>query len=476
VRRKLIAAAVLVIGGAYATLFSRSVSYVAGGSDSSGYLNEARMIAAGRVEVPIEPMRTMGVPAEDDLAWPFAPLGFRPSTNFRNIVPTYPPGFPVHLMLAALIGGWARAPFLVAPMAAMISIVLLFVVARQLGLSTEWGLAACAILAVWPVFVAQGMQPYSDDLATMWTLASIACALAADRRPAWSTAAGAAFAIGVAVRPTNILLALPLAIALRWKPSRLALAAVAAAPFAVALMWWNARLYGSPLTTGYGSLASAIAWMAPRERIPFYTHFLILHLTPLVFPGGLFVVFDRRAGWRALLVSWFLVFFIFYCFYPCCDDWTSTRFLLPAIPALIIGLMFLLRDWSRTVVACALVAVMVTVGAYQTVKLGVLNYYQGETIYPGAVQWTERQLPRNALLVTMQFSGAFFYYSHRFTARWDYLDRGRFELLRAYAGNANLRWYALLAPFEVDQTQQLAPGVSTPNGKGRDVTLFRLDS
>ncbi len=29
--------------------------------------------------------------------------------------PLYPIGFPLHLALAALIGGWAKAPFLVSP-------------------------------------------------------------------------------------------------------------------------------------------------------------------------------------------------------------------------------------------------------------------------------------------------------------------------------------------------------------------------
>ncbi|MFP5246912.1 MAG: hypothetical protein ACLGH0_09475 [Thermoanaerobaculia bacterium] len=62
--------------------------------------------------------------------------------------------------------------------------------------------------------------------------------------------------------------------------------------------------------------------------------------------------------------------------------------------------------------------------------------------------------------------------------RWDRLDADRFMLLRAYAGNADRRFYALLQDGEVTHAEFLRrlPGVWTPIGRNRDVTLYRLDS
>jgi hypothetical protein len=79
-------------------------------------------------------------------------------------------------------------------------------------------------------------------------------------------------------------------------------------------------------------------------------------------------------------------------------------------------------------------------------------------------------------VVTRDFSGSFLYYSGRSVVRWDELDRDHFELLRAYAGAANLHWYALVSPEEFKDVQTRIPGEWTPIGTHRYVTLYRLDS
>jgi hypothetical protein len=68
-------------------------------------------------------------------------------------------------------------------------------------------------------------------------------------------------------------------------------------------------------------------------------------------------------------------------------------------------------------------------------------------------------------------------YSGRFTARWDRLDADRFQLLRAYAGDANLRWYAVLSEVEVsmDEFHRRLPGKWTPVARYRNVIVYRLD-
>ena len=69
----------------------------AGGSDSSAYLNQARLLASGRLLA--EP-RLPELPSGPHGPLVGSPLGFRPAPN-GSLAPTYPPGYP--LLLAPLM-------------------------------------------------------------------------------------------------------------------------------------------------------------------------------------------------------------------------------------------------------------------------------------------------------------------------------------------------------------------------------------
>jgi 4-amino-4-deoxy-L-arabinose transferase-like glycosyltransferase len=462
------ALALAMIAAAYASLIVRNISFAAGGPDESGYMNEARLLRSGRVRIPIEPLRTLHI--DRSYADVFNPLGFVPGPH-ETIVPSYPAGYPIHLLVAAVVGGWERAPFLVSPLAAFGSILLMFAVTRALGLSQPYAIAAAMMLAVFPAFALQSLQIMSDVPATFWALLTIWLALR--RNP---IAAGIAFGVAVWVRPTNILLAIPLAIALRLELPSLMRAAIAALPFGALLLIFNASMYGSAFTTGYGSLTENLTLHS--ACLHDQSLWLAKLLTPLIFPGGLLVVFDRRAdAWRhrALLPVWFAVFLIFYSLWPVCDAWWYTRFLLPAIPALILGALIVCRGLPK--IAAALVIVVVVVCARDWETFHILRIDDDQAIYPRSIAVAEKVLPRNALVVSGLLSGAFMNYSGRFTARWDRLDADRFQLLRAYAGDANLRWYAVLSEVEVsmDEFHRRLPGKWTPVARYRNVIVYRLD-
>ncbi|MCU1246502.1 MAG: hypothetical protein JWN02_2412 [Acidobacteria bacterium] len=479
----LLVAAVASLG--YLAWLVGHTSAVAGGSDSSGYLNEARMIARGQLRLPMEPMRRLQV--DDSFAPVFAPLGFAPGTVRWTMVPTYPPGLPLHFAVAGMMAGWERAPFLVQPLAALTALWLLYFIGRELGLSRWWSTAPPLLLTVSATFLHYAVQAVSDDLACAWTLAAILCALLARRKDHYAWAAGVAFAIGVAVRPSNLLLALPLAFALEWRLRRLVVAALASLPIGAGLLWWNHALYGNAFTTGYGSAGALFDLSYPLARFPHYSMWLWKTLTPLVYPGGLFLLFDRRLRRmdRALLLAWFAPFFAFYCFYGAYDAWWYTRFLLPAIPALILGSALLLRDaaeaWVRpgrlrTALAVVVIAAIALRGAKQTRRLHIFSIQSEESVYPETVHWAESLLPRNALVVTMQASGAFIYYSGRQTGRWDFLDSENFGELRGRAISHHLQWYAVTFDFETKEWQSRLPGHWTPLARRREATIWRNDS
>src|SRR5260370_27616428 len=125
-------------------------SAAAGSADSSGYLNEARMMAAGKPSLPIRLLSTLHLPSE--YAYVFTPLGFAPSRRHPGrMVPTYPPGLPAHFAIAGSVGGWSQAPFLMPLIAGLLSLALLFVLSRQFRLNAWQCAAARAIPALCPV-------------------------------------------------------------------------------------------------------------------------------------------------------------------------------------------------------------------------------------------------------------------------------------------------------------------------------------
>lgn len=486
----------------YMAVVLRNTCYFAAGPDSSGYMNAARLLSEGRLRIEVTPIRDLQLDY-DTMIYVFTPLGFARGGN-GTMVPTYPAGMPLHMAAVARFGGWKIAPFLVSPFMALGSLVLCVLVGRELGLSVAWGIAAAAILAAFPVFLSHAIQPVSDVVATFWALATIWCALrsfspaAAGEKVALSeakgrmrgrsvgwfaVAAGAAFAVGVWVRPTNFLMAVPLAFALRWRIPLLARAVAGAIPFGLALMAYQTALYGKPWLTGYGSVINVIHFDAFRDCFPFHTGWLVKMATPLVMPGGLLVGFDRKVDrfTRIFLLIWFGVFFVFYVFYPVCDEWFSIRFLMPGVPALIFGLLLVMRDLLgtghryRRAVAVLVVVLIVAAEARVTRSLKVLRADEIDSVYPESVRWAERLLPPDAFVLSGLLSGPFLYYSNRITARWDQIEGERTAVLRhATPGRP---WYAVVSAVEADgaELNRRIPGGWVAIAGNRDIILWRLD-
>ena len=91
--------------GLYCLLLVRYVGAVAGGSDSSGYMNHARLLASGRLHMPA---RTIpGLPQASAPEYLYVPLGFRPARDGDGLVPTYPSGFALFVLAMRPLAGWS---------------------------------------------------------------------------------------------------------------------------------------------------------------------------------------------------------------------------------------------------------------------------------------------------------------------------------------------------------------------------------
>ena len=333
----------------YASLLFPNKSTSVGGSDSSGYLNTARSIAAGRALEPIEALARLKQPAVRQRL--FIPLGYVPGHLSGSMAPMYPIGLPLHAIAFAAIFGWSLGPFLIGPLSAVASVLLVYLVARELSLGSAASVAAAAMFASVTVLTFFALQFMSDAPAAFWSLAAVWLALKSRRRTEWAAAAGMAFGVGVLVRPSTAVLLVPLLFAVA--PSIRAWAAFLAGgvPAAAAFLSFNRAAYGGMLRTGYSQIdaesAFALANLPPRLR--HYGYWISRMMSPLILPAWLGAAFDRLRPlrWRLLLFSWFAVFLLLYSSYGPYETWWYTRYLLPGVPALAIAAAMAGEDLLR---------------------------------------------------------------------------------------------------------------------------------
>ena len=229
--------ALAVIVMACTVVVVRHGSGVSSGSDGSGYYNLARLLASGHSTWELRPVA--GVTMSTYNPSIFGPLGFSPGKRPGELVPGYEPGLPLHLALAAPFVGWDKACVLVNVLAGIATLLLIYHLARRLGLPPWWGVAAVVLFALLPVSLMFYTGLFSDALATAWCAAVMALAIASRRSGFLAAVAGFGFGIAVTVRPTDALLVLAIVVALDWRRRTLLGFVAGGLPVAIAFMGYN---------------------------------------------------------------------------------------------------------------------------------------------------------------------------------------------------------------------------------------------
>lgn len=460
--------ALVAVGLAALTWFLHSqTTVVAAGSDSSGYMNSARLLARGELTAP------QRIPPEVGPAAPpyhFMPLGYGPSSQPGVIVPTYPLGLPLHFAAGGLALGWRLGPLWIIVGSAVVGILLCYVCGREIGVSPPLALAGAAALALSPLFLFPSVQPLSDTLAMTWCVGAVWLALRARRgSPIWAWGCGAALAMAVLVRPSNVLL-LPCLIILLGGWRNLLAAGIGGLPGALWMAWCNQRLYGDPLTTGYGNILTTLdsQWFFPT----------LLHIglwTARLLPAGLLLLplaalplWRERGRLLLALAAWWIAFIVFYSFYGVTHEvWWSLRFILPALPALIfaalLGLEMLCRRagtaaprW-RLIGAGVLMVWSAAVFQFWVPRLGLIGFSRYELAYREACMWARDHLPPNAVIATMPASGALYYYTGFPIMRWDSVKPEDFKRYAAALRAAQRPVYAMLFAGEARALEEQMP-------------------
>ena len=451
---------------AYAVFLAGHATSVAGGSDSSGYLNSARLLASGRLVGELRTPAEFGPQSgfEREL---FTPFGFRPFRDQAAIVPTYPVGVPLHFAAAGKLLGWHLGPFLIEIGGALAALCLCYLIGRELGLSPALAVAGAATLGACPLFVFASIQPLSDLLATTWTLVSVCAALRARRHRVWAGACGAAFSIAVLVRPTNSVLlpALVILLGLDWR--RLVLFVAGGLPGAIWLGYYNHTLYGGALRSGYGSFQVFFdPAHVPASLVDFARWLaVLLPAVLLLLPLAAFFVRELRNRVLAALAVWFTaVIGLFACVGFSHEAWWSLRYILPAIPALIltalVGLQALADRFPLSqrpavlATAATFLALWAVAGcAYWIKKLGVLDGKVHEQAYADATRAARDTFPKGALVVSSATCGALYAYTDFPILRADLLDGPRFVRIAALARASGRPVCALL--FDAEEKDAL---------------------
>jgi hypothetical protein len=376
------------------------------------------------------------------------------------MVPTYSMGLPLLILGMSHLTGWDHAADATAWLNAMLSLVVLYCLSIAMGLSHPLAWLGTLLLGLSSVFMHMALQSMSDVPALAWCSSAILAAWVSRRDSRWAVAAGFAFSISVLMRPTDLLMIFPLAIAfgLGW---RRWLGFVAGGiPGAFFLGALNLQLYGRVLTTGYGAVGSLFRLEYILPTAVAYAKWLPVMLTPAVILIGAipWMLYRRADRGLVVLTVWATVIPCFYVAYAVThESWGSIRFLLPSFSAIIILMLLAIRCIfsglsARTRWIFGVVFTVFALGwnASWLTRFGIPPKI-ADRVYAEATAWANENLPENAVILTMQTSGALLYYTQFKFLRYDQFRQDTFVNVEHACVAADRPIYAILFPFETEE-------------------------
>jgi len=435
-----------------------SLDPVPGGADASGYLNLAKLLGEGRLTAT-----TRVIPGVELPARAYSPLGFSPRTE-DGLAPTYPTGLPLMIAAAQTVLPTDAAVQAVSLAHLVAGIALMYAFARLSGLGHGLAWLGAGLVGLGPIYLFNGIQPVSDVPSLAWVTLAWCCLLKSREREGWAAVAGAALAVAVLLRPTNLLafpamlLLLPSLRALVW----IGLGALPGALWQLTHAWLT---YGQPFATGYGDVSGAfeVRWLA--LTLPHYATQLTLLVSPLLWLALAGVVWSS-VGFRLRVAYAFaaLGFLTLYAFYFCTHEtWWYLRFLLPVFPAMIalaLGAVSRLietiearadsekgrRRWRQVTGWLAVAALALPLA--QSVRLDALGPARSHQIYRHVATELARPEARGAVVLAMQASGALFHDTDHVVLRFDQLTLEENTRAVTHAIELGLPVYAVLFGFD----------------------------
>jgi hypothetical protein len=433
----------------------------AGGSDSYCYIGQAEEFAAGRA-VLVEPLaQTSGLPRADLV---FAPVGFVPAAG-GGAVPMCAPGLSL-VMAVALTTSGLTGLHLVVPLLGALAVWTAYLIGRRIH-GPVTGACAAVLLAASPVLLYQVVQPMSDVPAAAFWGAALVLLGRGDARG--DIGAGVTASLALLTRPNLAPALAPLVCFLIFAPGRelprpfarfgRALRfASALAPGCALLAWLNLTRYGSPFRTGYGDLEALFSLASVVPNAGRYGEWTLAAHTPLLLLALLAPAAIRGRDARARAFMWMAIGFaatVVACYLPYTvfEAWWYTRFLLPALPVALALAAGTLVSLASRAPARGLIIIPIVFGV-AVASLAFARSHDAfrlrdfERRFITAGTYVARTLPADAVVITIQQSGAVRHYGHRPAALWDALPPDGLDEAVAALQRAGRRPFFLLEDWE----------------------------
>lgn len=133
------------------------------------------------------------------------------------------------------------------------------------------------------------------------------------------------------------------------------------------------------------------------------------------------------------------------------------------------------RQAWRAAVICVLLIIPAIFAQQILRRFAILSLGATDYVHARSCRWADRQLPAQALVVSMEMSGALKFYTGRPIARWDYLLPEQWAVISRHAAERNVRCYALLMPQEIAAAQQHLPGRWRQLGQYQQISLWQIE-
>ena len=443
-------------------------SFLGAGPDSSGYVSQAHKWVNGDLRSPIPDWAIHGT--FGGALWAGAPVGYKLAADRQSYVPVYSPGVPLIMSLFERAGG-PDAVFYVVPLFGALLVWGAYLLGRQLA--DEWaGAIAAALMLVSPAFLWLLIEPMSDvPVAACWTMALVLASQADGPIEVFvsGVASGTAILMRPNVAPLAIFPALLLLLSGRRRLTDILLFGIPAVSAALVIATLNARWYGSPFTSGYGSIDSLYSSGRIPRNLRQYVGWLSDTQTPIFFlwVAAPFVLKAYDRGRRlVLLLLYPLAVLAMYVAYLNFDegDWGTLRFLLPAYPVILASLAATLVLFARharhRMLAVAAVAAMTMVLLVHEWRFasdaGAFRQDRAER-FVRAIDFT-RALPPNAIVFSDGYSGTLGLYAQRDVLEWRWIVPEYLDLALADLKKQGYHPYFVGDPFEVDAFKKYFDG------------------
>jgi len=444
-------------------------------SDGSGYMNSASMLTKWRFTSDLRKPYAI----ENPYPYHFEPLGLHFNDKSKQLTSTYFVGLPLHLAFVGNFIGLNNGPYVVVIGSALLTLLITALIAIELGVRSIVAFAAAASLAICPVFVLTSTSILSDTVATLWCSFAFLAAIKARRKNmAWALATGCAVGLAMLVRSTNVLM-IPAVVVALWNWEAIIYAAIGGIPAIGFLLYYQASVYGSPLHSGYGDFGAMFSMQAFVPTVAFFFHYFMLLLPfALLSFCALFQAPTRQTVKDvAALAAWAGAFVVFYAFYsPVHQHWSNLRFVEPAFPALLVmagmGIEDLTSRFLPTPIrefAASFSAITAAFAGFATVQL-YSHYPNPKLRDQGCVQsgqWITTQLPKDAVVLSMLYSGMIYFKSDQAIMRWDLVSRADAQGYLRDLKHSGEPVYALLDSHEVSD-----PRIGNIPGKWTKLATF----